>query len=694
MDKLIRPGRVLALAVVFLLVLGLYGISLYDLQVVQGSDYYAIASGTSTTSTSVVASRGTLLDRNGTILVSSVPSYNVGMNRSELMSAEDPNGVLLDMIYFALEHGESYTDTMPITISPPFSYTTMSEIQRYRFETYLDYMDLPANISASDFIIWLKDHYGIDYTTSLKDARLVIGMRYELEMRLIVNVNPYIFVEDASADFVAAILEMNFPGVTIEKSSKRQYHTDKAAHLLGYVGYMNEEEYEIYGKLGYGLNTHIGKSGVEAAFEEYLHGTDGVIETTRNEAGEIIDQRVVTEAVAGANVYLTLDLGLQTAAENGLYTTITAINIAAEEASKKDADGDGLLDTVSKATGGSAVAVEVGTGNILACASYPTYDPATFLENYNSLVSDPTNPLYNRATMGLYNPGSTFKPVTALTALQMGIIEPTSTITDEGIYTRYAEHGLYLYCWVWPDNHGTISVAQALGESCNYFFYTVGIECGPTAIATTAQLLGLGEPTGIEIEEMIGNRATIEYKAETIGGEYGDWYDADTLMDAIGQSFNYYTTLQMANYAATIANNGERASLTLLDFVSSSDYSNIIYQNQPEIVSTMEQYTAFFPVVQEGMVLSGSTGTGSALFENYKVTVATKTGTTQSDATTTNSGHFICFAPAEDPEIAIAVTIENGKSGATVMAVAKEMLDYYFSDSFNASYQYENELLP
>ena len=693
MDKLIRPGRVLSLLLIFLMVLGLYTMSMYDLQVVQGSDYYAIATGTSTTSTTVSAARGALLDRNGTILASSVTSYNVSINRGELMSAEDPNQTLLDMIFFALEHGQSYTDTMPMTISPPFTYTTMSEIQRYRLQTYLEYMDLPANISASDLFIWLKDHYGIDYTTPLKDARLIVGLRYELEMRLIVNINPYIFVEDATSDFVAAILEMNFPGITIDKTSKRQYHTTYAAHLLGYVGYMNEAEYEIYEQLGYGMNTYIGKSGVEAAFESYLHGTDGLIETTRNEAGEIIDQRVVTEAVAGANVYLSIDIGLQAAAENALYTTIQAINVAAEE-SKEDEDGDGIPDPVSKATGGSAVAIEVGTGNILALASYPTFNPSTFLEDYNDLVNDPTNPLYNRATMGLYNPGSTFKPVTALTALHMGIIDPNTTIVDEGVYSEYADHGLWLYCWIYPDNHGAINVVQALSDSCNYFFYTVGIECGPTAIAATAEGLGLGEPTGIEIEEMVGNRATIEYKAETIDGEHNGWYDADTLMDAIGQSFNYYTTLQLANYAATIASEGDRYNLTLLDFVASSDFSSILYQNEPEIVSQMPEYSAYFPVITEGMVSSGSVGTGSRLFEDYKVTVATKTGTTQSDATTTNSGIFICFAPAEDPEIAIAVTVENGKSGSTIMTVAKEMLDYYFSDSFNTSYPYENVLLP
>ena len=693
MDKLIRPGRVLSLLLIFLMVLGLYTMSMYDLQVVQGSDYYAIATGSSTTSTTVSAARGALLDRNGTILASSVTSYNVSINRGELMSAEDPNQTLLDMIFFALEHGQSYTDTMPMTISPPFTYTTMSEIQRYRLQTYLEYMDLPANISASDLFIWLKDHYGIDYTTPLKDARLIVGLRYELEMRLIVNINPYIFVEDATSDFVAAILEMNFPGITIDKTSKRQYHTTYAAHLLGYVGYMNEAEYEIYEQLGYGMNTYIGKSGVEAAFESYLHGTDGLIETTRNEAGEIIDQRVVTEAVAGANVYLSIDIGLQAAAENALYTTIQAINVAAEE-SKEDEDGDGIPDPVSKATGGSAVAIEVGTGNILALASYPTFNPSTFLEDYNDLVNDPTNPLYNRATMGLYNPGSTFKPVTALTALHMGIIDPNTTIVDEGVYSEYADHGLWLYCWIYPDNHGAINVVQALSDSCNYFFYTVGIECGPTAIAATAEGLGLGEPTGIEIEEMVGNRATIEYKAETIDGEHNGWYDADTLMDAIGQSFNYYTTLQLANYAATIASEGDRYNLTLLDFVASSDFSSILYQNEPEIVSQMPEYSAYFPVITEGMVSSGSVGTGSRLFEDYKVTVATKTGTTQSDATTTNSGIFICFAPAEDPEIAIAVTVENGKSGSTIMTVAKEMLDYYFSDSFNTSYPYENVLLP
>ena len=682
MEKLLRPGRVLAIFILFGLILALYGTSLYDLQVVQGSDYYAIATGTTTTEYVVSGERGSILDRNGTVLVSSVPSYNVMLTRGDLMASPDPNQAILDMIYFAIEHGESYTDTFPVTISPPFSYTTMNEIQRYRFDTYLDYMGLDKSISASDFIVWLKAHYGIDYTTPLKDARLIIGIRYELEMRLIVNVNPYIFVEDASNDFVAAILEMNFPGISISKTSKRQYHTRYAAHILGYIGYMNEEEYEHYRDLGYGMNTFIGKDGAEAAFEEYLHGTDGIIEVTRNEAGEVIDVTTVREAVAGNNVYLTIDLGLQAAAENALNTTITAINT-------------NLKEEDSKATGGAAVAVDVRTGEVLALASYPTYDLSTFLDNYYTLISDPTNPLFNRATMGTYNPGSTFKPITAVTALRTGVINPDTTIYDEGCYDRYADYGLYLYCWIWPDSHGSLDVVGALGESCNYFFYTVGIECGPTALAETAERFGLGDYTGIEIAEEPGHRATIDYKASVVTDEHTGWYDADTLMDAIGQSFNYYTTLQMANYAATIANGGRLHNLTLLDLVTSANFANIVFENTPSVrTDSTSEYGGFLEIVRQGMRLSATEGTGAPLFADYPIEVATKTGTTQSDATTTNSGVFICFAPYDNPEIAIAVTVENGKSGSTIMAVAKEMLDYYFSDSFNESYLYENELLP
>lgn len=687
MERLVRPGRVAAIFIVFALIIALYATSLYDLQVVQGSNYYALSTGTVTSNVSVSASRGAILDRNGTILVDSVPCYNVGILRNDLMSSEDPNGTLLKMAYFAIEHGASYTDTFPITISPPFDYVTMDATQEYRFGKYVEFMGLDPNISASDLIIWLKSHYGLDYTTNLKDARLIIGLRYELELRLIINISAYVFVPDASNEFIAAILEQNFPGININKASKRRYHTPYAAHVLGYIGLMNEEEYDHYKDLGYPMNAYVGKDGVEYAFEEYLHGTDGVTQITWNDNGEVIDERVITPATAGDNVYLSLDLDLQMVAEKSLATTIDAINATLAE---EDEDA-------AKATGGSVVAVDCRRGAVLALASNPTYDPATFLENYNMLVNDPSRPMFNRATMGLYNPGSTFKPITALTGLRNGVIEPDTAITCTGYYTKYEDYGLILRCWVAPDNHGPLTVVDALGQSCNVFFFTVGNQLGPTSLAATAEEFGLGDKTGVEIPEYAGQRATIEYKAKvTIDEEYPEgrgWYDADTLMDAIGQSFNYYTTIQMANYVATIANGGTHYELSLLDFVTSSDYSNIVYTREPVVRNVVEQ-AHYLDVIHQGMMTSAKSGTGKKLFRDYKVDVATKTGTTQSDASTSNSGVFICFAPAEDPEIAIAVTVENGQSGASIMNVARDILDEYFSASYTASYLFENQLLP
>ena len=678
MQRFFYPARITFLFIAMIIVTAVYVASLYRLQLVEGDDYEEALNTTKTTST-LTAARGDILDRNGVLLVSSRSSYDVTLSHSGLKDSGDPNDVILRLVRLAVENGVSYSDTFPVTSGAPFTFLSeMNDEQRYRLDKYFAYFDLDEDISASDLIIWMKDHYGIDYTTNITEARLIIGVRYELEIRKIIYTSDYIFADDVDTDFISAIMEQDFPGVNVVTSSVREYQTTYAAHVLGYVAYMNDKEYETYSELGYTLNTLVGKDGVEKAFESYLHGTDGSETTLTNETGAIVGVET-TPAVAGDNVYLTIDIGMQAVAEESLVDIISSINASRGEDEEK-------------AEGGAVVVVDVNTGEVLACASYPTYDPATFKADYNQLAADESEPLFNRATQGTYNPGSTFKMVTALAGLQKGVITRWTTVTDLGKYTAY--ESFQPMCWLYAANgqtHGTLDVVGALRESCNYFFYWLSDRIGINAISSAAESFGFGSKTGLEITEVAGTLATPEYKEMELNE---GWWAADTLLTAIGQGHNMFTPVQMANYAATIANGGNLHSLTLLKTVKDSDYKSTIYQTEEKLISTIDDTSGYIEILQEGMKAVAQSGTASSVFSNYPIPVAAKTGTVQSDTATKNNAVFVCYAPADDPEIAVSVIVQKGGTGSSIMAVAKDIFDYYFTAEGNRTEPVENTLLP
>ncbi len=698
MDKIVKFPRLVVLLVILAIMLSIYGVSLYKLQIVEGAEYREASANSIVTRSTVYASRGDILDRNGKLLVTSRKVYNVILSRSEILETEDPNATLLDIIYAAVENDVVYNDTFPVTLSGPFEYTSMSETQKSRLNQYFEYFDIDPDISASDLIVWMKDHYGIEYTTNLTDARLAIGVRYELELRAIMAIPQYVFANDVDVDFISTLLGQELPGVSIETSSEREYKTPYAAHILGYVGLMNAEEYEVYKEQGYSMNAMVGKDGVEKVFEEYLHGTDGSEIITANSDGAIVDVLTTKEAVSGNNVYLTLDIDLQETAERALSETISAINAertalnptptldpnADPEEQEEEEEGMEL------AEGGAVVAIEVDSGETLVMASYPSYDITTFRSMYNELSSDPAQPLFNRAVQGVYNPGSTFKMVTAMAGLEREKMGRWTPFTCEGIFTKWNDY--QPKCWVYPNAHGTLDMVGALENSCNHYFYYLGDKLGADAIAETATKFGLGEKTGIEIYEEKGQVATPEYKKEKLDE---DWWAADTLLSAIGQGHNMFTPIQIANYTATIANGGTLYSTTLLNCVKSNDYTKLVYDNSPEVrTEQVDGGKGYIGVLQEGMRAVAATGTAASTFADFKVPVAAKTGTVQSDSDSVNDGLFVCYAPANDPQIAIAVVVENGGSGAAIMSVAEKILDDYFENTGNKEYGYfENSLI-
>jgi penicillin-binding protein 2 len=694
MQKFYKPSRVAVIFVIMVILVALYMITLYKLQLYDtGTDENAwIAYGKTTPQNiTLTADRGDILDRNGVPLVSSRPAYNISLSRETLKDRDDNNKVILDLVHLAIDNDVDYIDTFPVTIGAPFAYLyDMTDTQKTNLEAYLKFFknfDVEGEISASDLIIKMKEHYGIDYTTNISDARLIIGVRYEMEMRAIKSLNPYIFAYDVSIDFLTLIKTRPFPGINIETGSKRVYHTPYAAHLLGNIGKMDRAEYNnIYKAQDYSYNSSVGKAGAELAFEQYLHGSDGEQTITTSGDGTVVDVKTTKEPIPGQNVFLSLDIGLQAVCEDALMTKINLINI-----DRVDED---------RVTGGAAVVVDVRNGELLACSSYPTYDLANLSNTISDLLKNESKPLYNRATQGTYLPGSTFKMVTALTGLKTEKILPTTEYYDTGVFTEYADVNFTPRCWIYDQSgigHGNENVVTALRDSCNVFFYWLGDQVGNDALIDTASDFGLGSKTGIELPEATGILADRDWKVAHIKEDIQGWWAADTVLTAIGNKYDKFTPIQMANYVATIANGGTHYSLTMLSNIRSADFSSVIYQPEPIALNTVRG-SEWIPYLQEGMKLVATDGTAKGEFKDYPIPVAAKTGTVQSETSMgnadLNNGVFVCYAPADNPQIAIAIVVEKGKSGSEIMEIAKVIMDYYFHETVLPSAAADNTMMP
>jgi penicillin-binding protein 2 len=660
---------------------GICILALWNLQVVRGEEYYQQSRGSIASYESVPGSRGEIYDRYGRLLVGNRVSYNIQLTRGQLGTSEEANGYIERLIGYCRELGAEYTDTCPITSESPFEYLPeLTSAQESRLIKYLEHFQtqvkLDPEISGSDFFTWLRSHYSIPKEYTDEQARPIVGVRYEIELRVLFNYAPYYFIEDVSTDFIAPVTEQNFPGVSIIPVSVREYHTSYAAHLLGRVGPMDGEEYDYYKDLGYPMNALVGKDGIEKAFETELHGKDGLQLTTRNEQGAVTNILYSEEPQPGGNIRLTLDIELQQIAEQELESKIRSINETRAEEFEETGE------VYQEATGGAAVVIDVRNGELLASASYPTYNLATMSRDYDEILRQPNNPLFNRALQGTYEPGSTFKTLTALSALTEHIISEETTITDQGRFTLYDDY--QPMCWIYASahvTHGTLNVVEALEESCNYFFYDVGSKVGIDNLEKYAKLMGLGEKTGLQLSftESAGQVASQALK-ESLRDER--WMGGDTLQAAIGQSLHLFTPLQLASYTATLANNGTRYRATLLKEVKSRDNTQIIQTFESEILSVTDIDPYNFELIRRGMVNVARSGTARSTFgANYPVKVAAKTGTVQFDSNFETNAVFIAYAPADNPEIAIAVVIEKGGSGSEVASIAKGLFDYYFAFS-------------
>lgn len=674
-------GMLLLLAVILF---GL-GSSLYDAQMIHGAEYLARSQNSIAETQTVEAARGDILDRYGRVLVSNRVTYQVALNTDAM--EKNRNDILLALIRIARDAGVEWEDTLPITAQPPFRYTTDTPFQYPttdeegspttsltrlgRLAVKMKWIDDPTADgaqgaplpTAEELLEKMRESFQLELEGA--DMRAVAGVLYELYYRSMVNSwPPYVFAEGVDIDFISKVKEQGLSGVEIEAATVRTYNTEYAAHLLGRVGAI--ENWDAYkdldldgdGTPDYEMDDTVGKEGAELAFESYLRGTAGVREVERNTSGKVVSEKWTTAPQPGDNVVLTIDIDLQKQVEDILSQAIP--QLASEDTE-----------------GAACVVMDVNRAEVLASASYPSYHLATYSADLAENSADPLKPFLNRAFQGVYAPGSTFKMVTAVAGLESGIIEPDTEIMDTGVYTYYQDDGPQ--CWYWRQyrrKHGLVNVSEALEVSCNVFFFDVGRRVGIQGLQEFAAKFGLGEPTGIELYEETGVMAGPEY-TQSMGQT---WYEGSTLSVAIGQESSQFTPLQLANYIATLVNGGTRYSAHLLKEVKSSDFSQVLYTYNPEVLDSIDIQPENLDAVKAGM-LALTTGKGSLAryFQDLPVQVGAKTGSAQVNAETESNAVFVCFAPYDDPQIAISLVVEKGGSGSTLASIAADILRYYFS---------------
>lgn len=686
--------RAQLLILLFLVAVGFYALYLYDVQIIQTGGKQIDNTTTFTTWTRVRAARGEILDRNGNVLVGNRAGYKLVINHYVLLSAKGTYQHLYDLVKRCQAEGIEYNETFPISKERPFVYTLdqYTSTQQNYFQRFLQQSgNIDSDIAAPLLIEKLRDRYSFPESWTDEEARLVIGLCYELSLRNIIGSLPsYEFITDVSDEALSTIVELNIPGMNVEATVVREYYTDCAAHILGYVGAMNSEQWEYYKNIdGYELDSMVGRDGLEAAFEQYLHPVDGLREDTVARDGTIVSTRWLVEPKAGNNVELTIDINLQRAAEQKMAETAAEMIAAGKDGS----DVEGM----------AAVAVDPNNGDVLACASYPTYSLETFFQDYNDLVKDPLVPTFNRALMGLYPPGSTYKVSMVIAAINSGLVNSFTVIEDKGVFDKYVKiDPTFKPTCLQYSNYGTVhtnvTAARALKVSCNYYFYEVGDRIRLSDMDSTAKALGLGESTGIELYEYTGYRANEETKRKLYRGDDAIWSDGDRITSAIGQADNRFTPIQLAVYAASLAKRGTRYKATFLNRIVSADYRTLIEEKQEQIVSTLEIKEDAYRAYLEGMIMVAheSGGTAYSTFKNYPIQVAAKTGTAQHDKTDrSDHGAFICFAPAKAPQIAIAIYGEYAGHGASLAVVARSMLDEFFKNELGEIGDvstYENQL--
>ena len=673
MPKITKIGRSAACILLVLAVFAIYELRLVQWQLIEGEKFEEISLSNRTDSIQIEAARGEILDRNGNVLAGNRSSYNIVYDALD-MDYSARNATILQVLDLLEEREEEWRDRLPIVLGEDGTYQyaedSDSEIQSLR-ET----LSLAEYATAEDCMAELTRQYDCQ-GYSKEDARNVVSVRYSMTRDGFSRTNPYVIAEDVSAETVAVISERSqeWPGIEARVAVARYYGEDGtlAPHVVGYTGAIRDYQYEqavedgtAYDSedniSGYKWTDTRGQSGIESAFEEELRGQRGEETIYTNASGEVESTSVTTAPKEGNTVVTTLDSDLQRVANLSLAKNIKGNTDA------KDCNA------------GAVVVLDVEDFGVLACSSYPTFDMNQYRSDndyVNLLSEDEEQPLFNRALQGVFVPGSVFKPVVALAALQEGVISAATTYTCSGSWEYY---DLVQGCTC-PT--GTWNVYGALEYSCNTFFSNVGLNLGIDRLGPYAEYFGLGTTTGVELSEATGTMSNRQEYRENHGVE---WTDGATAQTSIGQADNLFTPIQLATMCATIANGGVRLQTHFLDKITDYTGETVVEDYEPVELYDAGISSAVLGVVQTGMQMVATQGTAANVFGNYPVAIACKTGTAETsdpsvakDKQTEPNLSFICYAPANDPQIAIAVMMEYGNTGNYAKNVAKDILDQYF----------------
>ncbi len=649
---------------------------LYDAQVVNAITDSASTDLSLTSSTETVeAARGNVYDRYGRVLVTNTTVYNVELDIDSMGSEAEQAATVVKLIDLCEEQGLEWNNSeFPVeydedsssfafTTDTPYVVVSNGTYTATRLNTLCQNMGWgTTGTSANTLIRQMCNTFSIDGSLDPERKLEILGVLYSALLRSGVDQiiwTDYYFLEDVDFSFISVVKEEGLDGVNIVATTERSYNTDYAGVLLGQVGAISAESWsenkETYLAEGYSMDSIIGLSGVEAAFEEYLRGTDGTKTVTKDSDGNIVSEEYTEEPQAGNNVTLTIDIKLQEAAEEALEKYTESIN--------------------NGAGGSAAVVVDIDTGEILASASWPTFSAATYTEDYSELASDELLPLYNRALLGTYAPGSTYKICSAVAGLSSGAI--TTSTTFECDYSFQYYDWVY-HCW-YKRGHGTENVADAVRDSCNVFFYNLAELVGIDTLTDYALQFGLGVSTGVELSESTGVNAGPEY-SESVGAT---WTLGQVMSAVIGQSDNQFTPLQLANYIATFINGGTRYSAHFLKSVKSYDNSEIITSVEPTVLNEVDISDDAYEAIKTGMgqVIDADNITDFDTLRSWGIDVGLKTGTAQLGKTGLYNAVIVAFAPYDDPEIAICTVVEKSPSqGADTAMIAAAILEYYFSD--------------
>lgn len=656
--------------------------SLFNLQIVNGENYREQSEKRMLRTKNITAPRGEIYDRNGVILATNKLSYDVELYKVRVSTKEQNDGILR-LVEILNENSDKVYSTFPVNDDlNGFNFENTEEEQKWKKEMKLD-----STLTFDQVIDKYIEKYELqDYSDNRLNQIKMIEIKYEANLNGYSLFNSATIAKDISQKSVAKIGEEKYKiyGISIVSVPKRYYpNGNLLSHTIGYVSKISSTEYEKEKEEGYSVNSVIGKAGIEQSFEKYLKGKDGVIKEETDTLGNVSSQTETTEAKSGDNVTLTVDYRLQKVAEESLLNTINGLQ-----------NGTLVGKKFSDANAGAVVVLDVDSGEVLASASYPTYDINSLiggisLKDWNALQNNSLHPMLNRVVSGIYSPGSTFKMLVGMAGLMNGKITVDEKYYDPGIYP----YGYHPKCWLYTDRHmthGWINIEGAIKGSCNCYFYEVGRRIGISEIVKYAKLFGLGQKTGIELSgEVAGTIAGADDKSED--GLKSPWYLGDTLSAAIGQSGSSYTPIQLANYIATIANGGKLNKVSLIKSVDNevagtsesladinkyiSEYTGVNFEEKDLNINS-----EYIDAIKKGMlsVTSETGGTSYIVFKNSDIQVAGKTGTAQVP-NGNNNGIFVGFAPYDNPKIAVVAVIEHGGEGTYTANVVKPIMEEYFN---------------